>query len=148
MIISKTNINIINKTFIEINKKYDYNLFISKLQNIVYNIYVDYFRITNKYEQLKLYKAKYKLDILYLDKLKKGARINITNKFIKYACIHVYYDFINLLLDNDRKAVIQLYEDWIIKKNLGGTIIGNKFKNDKYSMHKINIESFMCKCKG
>jgi len=131
MIISKTNKDIINKTFQEINKQYEYNLFINKLIDITYD------------KNIK----RYKLYIMTLDKNKKGARININNKFTRYSCIHVYYDFFNKLLENDCNAVIQLYGDWIIMKNKDNKIINNNIKNYENSTHVISKESFLCRCK-
>jgi len=129
MIIYKINKEDINKTINIINKKYENNLYANFWEGDSYSY------VNTRY--------KFKLYWRYKDKL--GSRIGIISKNDKYACIHAHSDFFNTILEINNNAVIQLYEDWIIKK-VGNRIIGNKLKFSNHSMHRLKPSSFLCRC--
>ena len=129
MTIYKINKKDINKAINIINKKYD--------DNMVAN-----FHEGNSYNHINV---KYNFRLYYRSEDRRGSRIGIISKKDKYACIHAHYDFFNAILEVNGNAVIQLYEDWIIKK-IDNKIIGNLLSNNIYNMHKITPSSFLCRC--
>jgi len=133
MIVTKILPNDINKTIKKINKKYDNNIKTDSSLDCICNIY-----------------PKYKINLLIKDFNEAGARIGLINKPNKLACWHTYYDFFNILLEINPRAVIYLYGDWIIKKTSDDKILGNLDKinkNSAYYVHKPKLSSFLCRCK-
>jgi len=130
MIIYNVNKEDLNKAIKIVNKKYDNNLYANFLDGGSYSY-------TN---------VRYKFRLYYRDINKSGSRCGINNNEPKYACYHAHHDFFNVIIKINKNAVIQLYEDWIIKK-VGDKIIGNKLKFNNTSMHRLKPSSFLCRCK-
>lgn len=120
----------INNALKIINKKYENNLYANFWEGGSYS-YAN---------------VRYKFRLYWHDIDRHGSRNGIIGKIDKYACIHAHYDFFNAILKVNENAIIQLYEDWIIKKNKNNHIIGNLLKFNKYSIHKVKLSSFLCKC--
>lgn len=119
----------IDKAIKIVNKKYDNNLYINFWDGSSYS-YIN---------------TRYRFRLYYKDENKAGSRCGIITSEPKYACYHAHHYFFNAIIKVNKNAVIQLYEDWIIKK-AGDKIIGNKLKFSNTSMHRLKPSSFLCRC--